>query len=193
MKTIKDFVDNIFELDIKEDSDIDPLTLMNIIQHRDMRHSGYNWGKPFAQTTPQKVLHVSGEQPPTTFVQEAAEQEKQPAEKTAGEHEKAINQPPPKDGKVQTLAGEVIEFEANKKDPNVFSSFPQINNCPAYFMKDIQSAPNCRVTGRVCIYMNPEYKNCPLYNQYASSSDPTLWEISPGKEQTYSYIMGQKL
>lgn len=192
MRNIKDFVDKIFELDLQEDSDLDPLTLVNLILHRDARHSGYNWGRPFAQTTPQKVLHVSGEQPPTTFMHEAKEEQSEQAGAAGGQNN-VVNQPPPKDGKIQTLTGEVIEFEANKKDPNVFSSFPQVNNCPAYFMKDMQSAPICRITGRVCIYMNPEYKNCPLYNQYASSSDPTLWEISPGKEQTYSYITGQRM
>jgi hypothetical protein len=58
-------------------------------------------------------------------------------------------------------------------------------------MKDMNSAPICRVTNRVCIYMNSDYKNCGVYNT-ASTSDTNIWELPPGKEGTYAYLMGIK-
>src|ERR1035437_370221 len=92
---------------------------------------------------------------------------------------------------VQTTTGETITVEFNKVDSRICSSASQINNCPAFFLKDQQSAPICRVTNRVCIYMNSDYKNCGVYNT-ASTSDPNIFELPFGKEATYSYLMGIK-
>lgn len=194
MRTINDFIDSIFDLKLKEDDGTDCLTLTNLILHRDIRHGGFNWGRPFAQKTPQQALHVAGEQAPTTFIHEAKQKsegsKKAPEDNQQGPVD-VLGQPMPPDGKIQTDSGEVLDLETNKMNPNIMSSLPQMNNCPAFFMKDMQSAPTCRVTNRVCIYLNPEYKNCGVYN-LASTSDPSLWELPLGKEQSYSYIMGQK-
>lgn len=183
MKSLDDFLNSIF--DLAEDDGTDALTLMNLIQRRDIRHGGFNWGSPIRQIEPKQVLDIAGKQFPVTFVQEAQEQPQQQGPVNV------LGQPIPPDGKIQTTTGQIIDLEHNKKDPNIISSFPEANNCPAFFMKDPTSAPICRVTNRVCIYLNNDYKTCGIYS-LASAGDPFTWELPLGREQQYSYITGLK-
>ena len=197
MRSVKDFVDSIF--DMKESDQTDPLTLFNLIVRHDARHMGYNWGTPWKQVTPAEILQTPMPmQGPGGYVTEAKKKAEEGQQRDAqtpqngGQENSAVPQQNMQQGQqVQTTTGEVIDVEFNKVNPAAFSSLPQVNNCPAFFMKDMQSAPICRVTNRVCIYMNSDYKNCGVYNT-ASSSDPNIWELPPGKEGTYAYIMGLK-
>lgn len=185
MKSLDDFLNQIF--DLAEDDGTDALTLTNLILNKDMRHLGFNWGNPIKQVEPKQVLNVAGKQLPTTFMHEAEQQPQQQQEVPTN----VLGMPIPADGKIQTTTGQIIDLERNKKDPNIISSFPEVNNCPAFYMKDPTSAPICRVTNRVCIYMNNDYKSCGIYN-LASAGDPSSWELPYGREQQYSYITGLK-
>lgn len=195
MKTIDEFIDEIFKL--SEGDGADPLTLINLILNKDLRHMGYNWGQPFNQTNPQQVLNLAGKVPPPVYIKEAKGKNEK-TEKDGGEGQSAVpQQEQPQSGQaqqpmqVQTTTGEIIDVEQNKVNPQVISSLPAFNNCPAFFMKDMQSAPICRVTNRVCIYLNTDYKQCGIYNT-ASTSDPNTFELPLGKENTYAYLMGLK-
>lgn len=192
MKTVDDFINKVFEDDVKEADNTDPLTLVNLIIRKDARHQGYNWGSPINQVTPEQILQTPMPmQGPGSFVTEAIKEVNDELKKkvsTTGAVQEDSQTP---EAQVQTTTGEMIQVEFNKHDPNAHSSLPQVNNCPAFFMKDQQSSPICRVTNRVCIYMNSDYKNCGIYNT-ASTGDPGTWELPPGKENTYAYLMGLK-
>ena len=72
MSEVNDFIDKIVEGDVKEADNTDPLTLINLIIHKDARHMGYNWGSPVNTKTPAEILHTPMPmQGPGTFVTEA--------------------------------------------------------------------------------------------------------------------------
>lgn len=80
---------------------------------------------------------------------------------------------------------ELPKPEANKLNPQIMSTNPEVNVCPAYLLG------YCRVSGNPCIFNNANYKTCGLYNQ-AVSTDPNLFEIYPGREQSQEYMLGIK-
>ena len=200
MKTVQDFVDSLMELE-EDSSDI--LSLFNLIVRKDARNQGYDFVPPYKTTSMKQILQTPMPmQGPGTFVTEALEevaleeaqskkkvdrgQDAQAPQNGSQANPDVSQQGNPPNAQVQTTTGEIIDVEFNKNDPNAHSSLPEVNNCPAFFMKDMQSAPICRVTNRVCIYMNSDYKNCGVYNT-ASTGDPNTFELPPGKEGTYAY------
>ena len=75
--------------------------------------------------------------------------------------------------------------EANQRDPNMVSTDPEFNPCPAYLMGI------CRVDGHPCQFSILDYRDCGKYF-LASSGDPDLMEIPVGREQDPSYAQGRK-
>ena len=74
MSEVSDSINKLLDA-VEEDSGADgtdPLTLVNLIIRKDARHTGYNWGSPVNQVTPQQILHTPMPmQGPGTFVTEA--------------------------------------------------------------------------------------------------------------------------
>lgn len=81
--------------------------------------------------------------------------------------------------------GEPVEIEANAKDPNIVSTSPDYNVCPAFMMGV------CRVDSKPCLFSSLDYKTCGKY-YLASTGDPELFDISPGREQSPEYQFGVK-
>jgi hypothetical protein len=83
-----------------------------------------------------------------------------------------------------------LELERNNKDPQIVSSNPEFNMCPAF--TGGKESGICRVSGRPCIYSNADYKNCGLY-ELAKSGDPNLtFQIPFGRENSLEYQKGIK-
>jgi hypothetical protein len=80
MSEISDSINKVLD-ELEEDAGADgtdPLTLVNLIIRKDARHTGYNWGSPVNQVTPEQILQTPMPmQGPGSFVTEAIEEVKQ--------------------------------------------------------------------------------------------------------------------
>lgn len=150
---------------------VDPLTLSNLILNKDMEGFGMNWiavsQQPLERfkTTPQQL---TADYIPNMEKTEYTLDPSMEVMKTIKEEEA----PQP-------------SFEANTKNPNVMSSNPDFNPCPA-FMLGI-----CRVDSKPCLYSAMDYKSCGKY-YLASTGDPELFDVNPGREQSLEYQSGIK-
>ena len=144
------------------EEDIDPLSLTNLILRRDYRVGGSGLG--WARNWIRDERYVS----PNGIMQDAAA--------TFGKTDDIILE-----AKKNLQKAPV---ETNQINPEIFSTDPAINVCSAY----INSC--CRVNGRPCLFTNQDYKECGIYN-IAQSTDPELFEIGPGVEQSFAYQRGQ--
>jgi hypothetical protein len=73
MSEVTEFIDKVLDdAGVKESDQTDPLTLVNLIIHKDARNQGYDWGSPVNKKTPAEILHTPMPmQGPGTFVTEA--------------------------------------------------------------------------------------------------------------------------
>ena len=163
--------DKWFRSIIAEDASVDPNTLTNMILGKDMKNMGYDWVEQVRNNKePEDIYKMA---PALAFsldhfITEAKKDEKKEEKKDNKKSDK--QEAPP---------------EANQRDPNMISSDPNFNPCPAYLYGI------CRVDGRPCPFSILDYKECGKYF-LASSSDPDLMEIPVGREQDPSYAMGRK-
>jgi hypothetical protein len=164
---------------VPESDQTDPLTLTNLILNKDARKSGYDWVHYGPGRSKSQEDLLQNEPPKEAFI-------------TVGEYE--IDPP------VVTVTTEAME-EPNsaasaitKSDPNIItnnldvtvvSSDPKFNECPAY----VQSI--CRVDGRPCPFSNIDCRECGKF-YLATSGDPALFELPPGREQSQEYAQGIK-
>ena len=171
-----------------EDDGTDPLTLTNLILAHDARQEGFNWISA-ANGGQRKSFHVIGME----GRQQASlvgDYNKNPSQ---GAHQQPVleagqeQQTQPQQGQDpgQNQQQQQQPVEANSQNPQIFSSEPQFNPCPAFLMGA------CRVDGRPCPYSYMDYKECGKF-YLASSGDPELFEISPGREQSLEYQLGIK-
>jgi len=173
---------------LPEDDGTDPLTLFNLITAHDARKTGFNWvhqqntrpktAEDIFSETPAEVDKVGGfVKDPPPFIDSLAEaSKKKPTEKA----------PAPAEAQSPGNATQPqAPIEANHLNPAIVSSDPQFNPCPAY----LQNV--CRVDGRPCPYSAMDYKECGKY-YLASSGDPELFEITPGREASPEYQLGLK-
>jgi hypothetical protein len=184
---------------LPEDDGTDPLTLFNLITAHDARKVGFNWthqtglrpktAEDIFSETPAEVDKVGGFvlDPPTPSLTEAAKKKKTVSNKTKLSKKKPAEpalapEEAQSPGNTEQPQGPV---EANHLNPAIVSSDPQFNPCPAY----LQNV--CRVDGRPCPYSAMDYKECGKY-YLASSGDPELFEITPGREASPEYQLGLK-
>jgi hypothetical protein len=199
---------------LPEGDGTDPLTLTNLILAHDARTWGYNWVHQQAKRSktaeeifdeaPAEVDKVGGFvlDPPASSpvkIEEAKKKMKKNISKKS--RLKKTAPAPPADSPPHALSaaadmggtpfspvtpahpGEPVE--ANHLNPAIVSSDPQFNPCPAY-LNNV-----CRVDGRPCPYSAIDYKECGKY-YLASSGDPELFEIMPGRETSPEYQLGLK-
>lgn len=153
---------------LPEGEAVDPLTLTQLILNHDAKNVGYNWVHQ-KKGRPDSAEEIFAEPPKEAFV-------------TVGEYE--TDPPAPKkEGVTEAVSDGGVE--TNNLNPAVMSSDPKFNPCPA-FLEDI-----CRVDGRPCPYSAVDFKQCGKY-YLASSGDPELFEISPGRENSQEYQQGIK-
>lgn len=201
---------------LPEGDGTDPLTLSNLIMAHDARKWGYNWvhqqdkrsktAEEIFDEAPLEVDKVGGFvlDPPLSSpakIEEAKKKMKKKISKKSNLKKKKTSSPAPAADSpphmpsaaadmggtpfspAAGLAGEPVE--ANSLDPSIVSSDPQFNACPAY-LNNV-----CRVDGRPCCFSNFDYKTCgKLY--LAMSGDPSLFEVSPGRETSPEYQLGLK-
>lgn len=187
---------------LPEDDGTDPLTLFNLITAHDARKTGFNWvhnqeGRPktaedIFSETPAEVDKVGGfVKDPPPFIDSLAEAKKKAPKKIKKTAKnKAAKKEPAEQATAPAEAqspGNTTQpqapIEANHLNPAIVSSDPQFNPCPAY----LQNV--CRVDGRPCPYSAMDYKECGKY-YLASSGDPELMEITPGREASPEYKLG---
>jgi len=152
-------INDLITKNLKEDDGTDPLTLTNTILAHNMKKTGFDWVKQVSrQTTVDRIFYDAKKE---------ADNE--------GEYklEEAVREQQP------------MPVETNDKDPNIQSTDPQFNSCPAY-LNGV-----CRVNGKPCVYSNADYKECGVYN-LAKTGMPVLFEIPFGKENDMAYIKGIK-
>lgn len=179
-------LDNLIKSQIPEHDTVDPLTLTNLILNHSMIDTGYDWttqaGKKISvekifANAPKEVDRV-GE----FKLDEAAKISKKKKITRKPSLKKEPKEAPPTTNQVDTKQPEI---EVNTTDPNIMSTDPGFNMCPAY-LNGV-----CRVNGKPCAYSNLDYKDCGIYT-LAKSGVPSLFEIPPGKENDMSYIFGIK-
>ena len=166
------------EKKIPESDQTDPLTLTNLILNKDAKKQGYDWVHYGPGRAKSQEDLLQNEPPKEAFV-------------TVGEYElspptvqtEAMTQPNSAASAMTNTAPPGIE--TNNLDQTIMSSDPKFNVCPAY----LQSM--CRIDGRPCPYSNLDYKECGKY-YLAGSGDPSLFEISPGRESSQEYEKGIK-
>jgi hypothetical protein len=159
---------------IKEDDGTDPLTLMNLILAKDAKNMGYDWDSKADNNKSEEDVFTDALA--RQGVQDY-ERDEEPIMVTQATEDVQQDQ--------QAQQQQQVPMEQNNKDPNVMSTDPMFNPCPA-FLQGI-----CRVDGRPCAYSAMDYKECGKYF-LASSGDPQLFEVPPGREQSQEYIQGIK-
>ena len=185
-------LDKLIKNQLKEHDPVDPYTLTNLILNHNMKTTGYDWttqaGKKIDVETifanaPKEVDRMGGfklDEATKIRKKSKSKPRKKTTQKAMAQQEPA--QTDPQQEQPQTSQPEI---EVNANDPNIQSSNPEFNLCPAY-LNGI-----CRVNGKPCVYSNLDYKDCGIYT-LAKSGIPALFEISPGKENDMSYIYGIK-
>lgn len=160
---------------IIEDISVDPNTLTSMIINK--RIKGYVWPEQVRNNTPQ--IDVYKLNPKIAFdfgrffiesIEEAKKEKKASKKETTKEEPKQEQQIPPP--------------ETNQRDPNMMSTDPNFNPCPAYLMGV------CRVDGRPCPFSILDYKECGKYF-LASTGDPNLMDVPVGREQDPAYAQGR--
>lgn len=170
---------------IKEDDGTDPLSLFNMIMNKDMEGYGSNWisrdlqPKRRRKTNPKQVLADA----PINI--DKTEFTLDPDMEVFDNEEDKKKKKKKKKVEEADQTGEPIEIETNAKDPNVVSSSPDYNVCPAFMMGV------CRIDSKPCLFSSLDYKTCGKY-YLASTGDPELFDISPGREQSPEYQFGVK-
>jgi hypothetical protein len=182
---------------ISEDDGTDPLTLTNFILAHDARKSGFNWTHygVHPDKTEEELFADAAED---AFVEDEytldeAKKKKKVKKVKKSKKKKKAQKPAEKETSPVAPQQEPTpekqltqpRVETNTEDPNVFSTNPEMNMCPA-FIDGI-----CRVDGRPCPFDNTDYRDCGKY-RLASSGKPELFEIPPGREAAPEYLLGIK-
>ena len=192
-----------------DEEDIDPLTLVNLILGKDARKEGFNWTSFVrGHKYPQEIFFkdAKANQELGAFITEAVKKKKKQMKKKSKRMLQSKRKPlkrkkqaakpasaqPQAPGEQERSAPEQEQtpqqappLETNGRDPNVVSSDPAFNPCPAY-MQGV-----CRVDGRPCVYSIVDYRECGKYS-LATTGDSQLFEIPPGREGAPEYIQGIK-
>jgi len=153
---------------IKENDGVDPLTLSNMILNKDMEGYGMNWINASQQPTERRKtnpIQLTADYVPNIPKTDYTLDPSMEVMKTLKED--AVQQP----------------VEANTKNPNVMSTNPDYNPCPAFLLGI------CRVDSKPCLFSALDYKTCGKY-YLASTGDPEMFDVNPGREQAPEYQFG---
>lgn len=154
---------------VVEDEGVDPLTLFNLTQGLDARSMGFNWINQTSRTQKKSVDDIFDDANDKLLVNTEFDQD-------------------PKSNVQEAVSGTQLntpKLEVNAINPQVMSNEPKFNMCPAYI------SGSCRIDGKVCAFSNLDYKECGKYT-LSTNTDPELWEINPGRENSLEYVKGIK-
>src|SRR3974390_3228988 len=151
-----------------EDDGSEPLTITNFILAHDARKWGYDWTNYVDHEKPIKAIFTDAQDDAfdeDEYVLDEAKKKKKKVKKvkkSKKRKKKASRKTSPvASQEEQPVSRLELErqpnVETNSEDPNVFSSNPEINRCPA-FINGI-----CRVDGRPCPFDNMDYRDCGKY------------------------------
>lgn len=185
---------------ISETDGTDPLTLTNFILAHDARKSGFNWTSyVHPDKTAEELFFDAAEDAfeEDEYTLDEAKKKKKKVKKMKKSKKKKKNSRPkkketspvaPQQPQPQSTTPDYLtqpRVETNAEDPNVFSTNPELNACPA-FINGI-----CRVDGRPCPFDNTDWRDCGKA-RLATSGKPDLFEIPPGRENEPEYLLGIK-